>query len=266
VAVGVVRRGSVDGGLRSTNLGGTVCGSAIAYSTSKAEGGAFEFGTSGLLFRSNKLMFDRATLTLWNSMTGKPVLGFHADRELELPILPMTRTRWADWRRLHPATKVMALDRALGTRHGYVYEPGAAERRRAGVSFPVWQKSDRLPRNEEVYGLRAGDAAKAYPLSALYSERVVNDVLGEQTVLLVADPRAGSVRAYLRGAHLFAAGRSPELLLDELGRAWRLNENNLTREGAGPTDVEALDRLPGHVAFWFGWFGFFPHTQVYGDS
>jgi hypothetical protein len=30
--------------------------------------------------------------------------------------------------------------------------------------------------------------------------------------------------------------------------------------------IEPLERLPGHVTFWFGWFGFFPETEVYGSG
>ncbi|MCH8276873.1 MAG: carboxypeptidase regulatory-like domain-containing protein, partial [Bacteroidetes bacterium] len=44
------------------------------YST-KINGQVMEFGTSGLLYRSNKLMYDRATKTLWHQFTGEPVVG-----------------------------------------------------------------------------------------------------------------------------------------------------------------------------------------------
>ena len=33
------------------------------------------FGTSGFLYQNNKLMYDRQTRTLWNQLTGEPVLG-----------------------------------------------------------------------------------------------------------------------------------------------------------------------------------------------
>jgi hypothetical protein len=25
-----------------------------------------------------------------------------------------------------------------------------------------------------------------------------------------------------------------------------------------------LERLPGHMAYWFGWFSFYPRTELYG--
>ena len=33
----------------------------------------------------------------------------------------------------------------------------------------------------------------------------------------------------------------------------------------GP-EGETLARLPGHLAYWFGWFSFYPRTQIYGDG
>ncbi len=53
----------------------TLCGAGIAYRTTQPDGTVFDFGTSGLLYRSNKLMYDRQTRTLWNQLTGVPVLG-----------------------------------------------------------------------------------------------------------------------------------------------------------------------------------------------
>ena len=66
----------------------TLCGSGILFETA-VEGRArpFVFGSSGFLYRSNKLMFDRETNSLWNQFTGKPVAaqvrkGQHGDAHL----------------------------------------------------------------------------------------------------------------------------------------------------------------------------------------
>ncbi len=49
----------------------TLCGAGILFETQVApRTEAFVFGSSGLLYRSNKLMFDRATSSLWNQFTG----------------------------------------------------------------------------------------------------------------------------------------------------------------------------------------------------
>lgn len=237
----------------------TLCGSAVLYSTRTPAGGAYTFGTSGLLYRSNKLMVDRQTLSLWNNLTGEPVVGRLARSPVRLPVLPLTRTTWKDWRTRHPGTTVLALDDEAARRWGYDYRPGMADRRRSGVSFPVWQKSDALDPKDEVFAVRLSGAAKAYALEAVLKERVINDRLGEESLVVVGDPASGAVRAYRRRDRTFRPGSGPSELVDEAGRAWAVGEESLTREGE-----PALERLPGHQAFWFGWYGFFPQTEVYG--
>ena len=248
----------------------TLCGSAVLYSGRVPAAGAGEavtltFGTSGLLYRSNKLMVDRDTGSLWSNLTGEAVVGRMAERS-PVPVLeplPVTATTWGEWRARHPETTVLALDESRGRRWGFDYRPGAADRAREGVSFPVWQKSGRLDPKTEIYALRLGGVPKAYPLDRLESAGVVNDTVGGEALVLVADEESGSVRAYRRGGHIFA--RSDDgALTDAEGRPWTLTEEALEPPpGAG---LEPLPRVPGHVAFWFGWFGFYPQTEVFESS
>ena len=237
----------------------TLCGSGVLYGT-RTSGEPYTFGTSGLLYRSNKLMFDRQTYSLWSNLTGEPVIGRRARGDVRLPLLPMTRTRWGDWRRRFPATTVVLPDPELGRRYGFDYRPGAADARRRGVRFPAGPESSALERQQEVYGLRLGGQAKAYPLDALLAAGVVHDVFAGRSLVLVADAASGAVRAYDCGERRFRRGATPEQLLDEQGAAWEVEEDALTpaAEGAAP-----LPRIPGHIAFWFGWYAFFPHTAVY---
>ena len=54
----------------------TLCGSGILFETQiEGRDRPFVFGSSGLLYHSNKLMFDRETDSLWNRFSGKPVVG-----------------------------------------------------------------------------------------------------------------------------------------------------------------------------------------------
>ena len=150
---------------------------------------------------------------------------------------------------------------------------------RAGAPCsPVWNRSDLVSTKEFVYGLRIGGDRRAYPIRALADELVVNDTVGERPVVLVAargevitegqhrevgSPAAyysgGEVRAFERGDHAFAAGDDPDTLLDAAGSAWQVTEEALL----GPNG-ERLGRINGHLAYWFGWYSFYPDTEVYG--
>jgi hypothetical protein len=240
----------------------TLCGSGIVYSGRYGDGETLTFDTSGLLYRSNKLMLDRQRKVLWSNLTGEPVVGELAVDGPALEMLPATLTTWEDWLARHPRTRVLDLreiERTMDARHGFRYVPGAADRARSGVSFPVWLKSERLADDAEVYALRVGGVPKAYPIERLVREVVVNDRVGDVPLVLVAEPGSGAIRAFARGEREFVASTEVGRIVDDRGEAWRVGEAALESD-----DGEAsLERIPGHVAFWFGWYAFYPQTEVY---
>ena len=197
-------------------------------------------------------MYDRKTFTLWGNLTGEPVAGKLAGGNTRLKMLPMTLTSWSEWRKMHPATKVLHLTDEHGARWGYRYQPGLADRARANVKFPVWQKSKILDDKEEVYVLRVRGIAKAYRIQSLTGKRVLNDQVGQTPVVLILDQDGDAIRVYERGSQTFSQD-----LKDETGRKWILREDALV------SDQHQLHRIPGHIALWFAWYGFFPHTEIY---
>lgn len=238
----------------------TLCGSAVAFATSLSDGQAMVFGSSGLLYRSNKLMYDEGTLSLWSNLTGEPVSGPLAGRGVSLPVLPVTVTRWGDWRARHPETTVVS----LRTGHNRDYTPGAAYGKyfeSPDTMFPVWKKDARLDPKAWIYALRAGGAARAYPLDILFRERLVNDFVGSVPVVLLADPASGAVRAYRRERRLLAEGAAPaDVVEPATGASWRLEEEALVP--LSPS-VPPMTRYAGHRAYWFGWHAFFPDGTLY---
>ncbi|MCA9925988.1 MAG: DUF3179 domain-containing protein, partial [Anaerolineales bacterium] len=66
------------------------------------------------------------------------------------------------------------------------------------------------------------------------------------------------VRAYDRGEHTFAPGPDPNSVADETGAVWQITEAALI----APDGTEA-PRINGHLAYWFGWYAFYPETLVY---
>ena len=66
------------------------------------------FGTSGLLYRSNKVMYDRATRSLWNQFSGEPIIGTLADSGIQLPFFPSVVSTWGEWQEEHPDTTVLS--------------------------------------------------------------------------------------------------------------------------------------------------------------
>lgn len=238
----------------------TLCGAGILFE-SKVEGQdrPFIFGSSGLLYRSNKLMFDRSTDSLWNQFTGEPVSGPLADDGIKLTVRPLTLTSWGDWRTRHPRGRVLSPD----TGFERDYSSGAAYRdyfASPDLMFPAATDPDsKLRPKDKVFGIRDFAAAKAWPLSAFADGAVINDTLGKRNVVLVGDAENSGVRAYERGTARFDKG-SDSMHLSGPGGVWEITEDALI----GP-DGTTLPRLAGHVSYWFAWNSFLGvRSEVYG--
>jgi hypothetical protein len=127
--------------------------------------------------------------------------------------------------------------------------------------FPVWKRDAALEPKAWVYALRSGPSAKAYPLEVLFAERVINDRVGALPVVLVAEPESQSVRAYMRGGRELAEGPSADELVDPSDDVlFRVEEEALVPATGG---ASRLPRYAGHLAYWFGWYAFFPETALY---
>lgn len=261
----------------------TLCGAGVLYDVNIADlrytdaDGALvelgdtvlEFGSSGLLMRSNKLMYDRNTDTVWNAITGEPAFGPLTTSGVVLDVLPVVVTDWASWLAEHPDTSVLSLD--TGFRRNYTNGAAYSDYfNSADLMFPSWQQDTALIENKEmVFALRLQGEAKAYPLAAIIPERIVNDRVGATNVVIIAEatpereffePGGAAVRAYARQDYAFVAGADGATLKSADGRSWQVTEEALLAD-----DGERLNRIGGHLAFWFGWFGFYPDTVVYGE-
>ena len=265
----------------------TLCGSGVLYDTSidnlsyvdnltgetvTVDGEYLEFGSSGLLMRSNKLMYDRATDTIWNALTGVPAFGALATTDIELPLLPVVVTDWTSWQEDHPDTSVLS----LRTGHNRDYTNGAAYsdyfNDEEFIMFPVWQQdTEEIAAKDMVYGLRFGETTKAYPLDLLISENVTNDTVEGENVVLITratpdrdffEPGGAAVRAYASEDVTFVSISDDfATVTDDTGAEWQITENALISP-----DGRELERVAGQLAFWFGWYGFFPDTLVYGEE
>ena len=234
----------------------TLCGTMIVYRTEIA-GQHFELGTSGFLYRSNKLMYDHGTKSLWSTLTGEPVVGPLVGRGLKLAPLHVVTTTWGEWRRRHPDTQVLSLK----TGHERDYGEGVAYRDYFATDtlmFSVPQLDRRLKNKAEVLALRfGGDAARPVAISAAFLRQnpVFHGRIGSWDYVVLTDA-SGANRVYEAGGNKFAA--APDNTVREAtGRRWRVTEPALVSENG-----DVLARLPAHRAFWFGWFSAFPNTEL----
>jgi len=142
----------------------TLCGSAQAYYTDNS--GADEqpiLRTSGLLIRSNKVMYDLVTESVFDTFTGEAVSGPLQDAGIALEEATLVRSTWGEWKRAHPNTQIIAEDGGIG--RSYQLDP-LAGRDDAGPIFPIGEADARLDVQELIVGVINGDGTPiAFPSS-----------------------------------------------------------------------------------------------------
>jgi hypothetical protein len=245
------------GGVPVTGAYCTLCGSMVLYH-SVIDGVEHELGTSGFLYRSNKLMYDRATQSLWNTLWGVPVIGPLAERDIRLERLSIITTTWGEWRRRHSETKVLSLDT------GYVrdYSEGAAYREYFATDelmFGVPTLDGRLKNKDEVLGLVLAphhDQPLAISAAYLAANPLYHDQIGTMRFVVLTD-NSGANRVYEAGNVTFSSWDGVARAVDDGGGEWLMKESGLT----GP-EGQVLHRLPAHRAFWFGWYAAYSHTRL----
>jgi hypothetical protein len=128
----------------------TLCGAAQAYFTDDLPDGVERpvLRTSGLLIRSNKVMYDVNTFSVFDTFRGKAVTGPLAGKGIVLNQAGVVTTKWGEWKSAHPDTTVLVEELALGRDYDF-----RSNRDADGPIFPVGDVDIRLPVHEDVLGI-----------------------------------------------------------------------------------------------------------------
>lgn len=245
------------GGMPVAGVYCTLCGTVILYATTD-NNVQHAMGTSGFLFRSNKLMYDKQTQSLWSTMRGVPVVGPLVGKA-RLTRMSVVTSTWGEWRARHPKTTVLDLD----TGYNRDYREGAPYRdyfATDALMFPVPKPDHRLNNKTEIFGLLSKDVTAApLAIDAAYLAKhpVYRTTLAPSEHIVVLTDRSGANRAYATGAVKISAWDQQTQATDSTGATWAVTEAALTA-----ADGRVLTRFPGHRAFWFGWHAAFPTTNL----
>ena len=249
------------GGVELTIVYCTLCGTVIPYE-SVVDGKHIRFGTSGLLYQSNKIMFDHETKSLWNTFGGVPVVGPLVGTGIRLTHRSAVTTTWGEWRRMHSETTVLTLD----TGHDRDYSEGAAYRDYFATDrlmFRVSRSDDRLDNKDEVVVMLLDDASGVRKPLALSADFLADNRLFHQRhagrQLLVVTSEHGANRVYDVGDRRFERQLEDGRLMDDSGEIWVMREDGLARESAA---ADLLRRVAAQRAFWFAWYAQFPETVL----
>lgn len=169
----------------------TLCGAAQAYFTDQLPAGIERpvLRTSGLLIRSNKVMYDITTHSVFDTFLGHAVTGPLAEKGIKLEQASVITTDWGTWKKEHPETTVLVEALALGRDFDFRNNRDAN-----GPIFPVGDVDPRLPVHEDIIGIvTASGTPIAFQRSTAVAALTKGESISFENVSLKLD--AGGVKA-----------------------------------------------------------------------
>jgi len=255
-----------------------LCNSAIAFDR-RVGRRVLDFGTSGRLYRSNLVMYDRQTKSLWIQFTGQSVVGSFIGTKLEQ--LPVQIVSWKAFASAQPNGRVLSRDTGFSRPYGHNPYPGYDDI--ASSPFLFNGPSDRRLRPmERIVAVSLGDISRAYRLRDIRSRAgdgaaVISDHVGGRSVVILyssgtasaldADDIArgrdigatGVFDPVISGRHLSFVTRGSAFADQQTGSTW----NVLGQAVDGPLKGSTLPAVAHDDTFWFVWSAFKPTTDIW---
>ena len=241
-----------------------LCGTAIAFDPT-INGEVSRFGTSGKLYKSNLVMYDELTESYWSQVGGKAIIGPLSGTVLEQ--VSIDTLLYRDWKKFNPDGVVLSQDtgfiRPYGAEiYGDYFSSGE-------VGFGVSFTDTRLHPKVMVAGLTINDESKAYPAVEVGKVKVVNDELGDKSILVTVHPgitiapETNPLQIYdrnLEGEILYFELVDDKLVDRDTQTEWDFNTGTAI---SGELEGSQLTKINHFSDFWFNWVSFHEDTALY---
>jgi hypothetical protein len=215
----------------------------------------------------NFLMRDEQTGSYWQQISGKAVSG--PLRGSQLPFVRSDELNYGTWQSEEPQGTV--LQDAAPYRSEYARKDWDVRMQRAPVVIDFREHG--LKGRDLMLGIQAFGASRAFPFDQVIREKLVEDYVGAEQVLLVVGEDGQSVRAFrglipgFQGAPEFyrmsanQPGPLSALMMDAAtGSEWNFRGCAISGKAKGM----CLEPVEVIKDYWFDWRNFNPATTVYG--
>ena len=172
-----------------------LCGSGIAYER-KINGEPVEFGTSGKLYNSNLVLYDRKTLSYWTQIDGKAIIGEMTGHELEA--VSIDTVVWRNIKKAQPDAEV--LSQKTGFNRDYGRDPYGTYYEERLLYFAVENEDGRIHPKTVIFGIEVNGAYKAYTEDDLIKLKSIDDIVGGVNIQITRS-EDGIVKAWNLGTN-----------------------------------------------------------------
>ena len=149
-----------------------LCGSALAF-VRCINRKQVEFGTSGKLYNSNLVMYDRNTNTLWSQVEGLAIFGKLAGTKLKSVSIDIVE--WGNFKKEHPNS--MVLSKKTGYSYPYGKDPYKNYYNKSFIMFPVDHVDSSIFSKTLIYGIEVNGEYKAYMEKDIINKSIIYDTI-----------------------------------------------------------------------------------------
>jgi hypothetical protein len=210
----------------------------------------------------NFLMRDEQTGTYWQQITGLAVSGPLAGRRLTL--VPADELSYKLWKSEEPDGTV--LQDVPEMVRGYAAEDWDLHMARAPVVLSFAQAG--IKPRDLMLGISGFGASRAFPYPAVLQQKLIQDSVGSEPVVLIVGPDGRSVRTFRRrlpngtgDPQFYRIAEGAGLFMDSVtGSRWDFQGCAVQGELKGA----CLEKVYTIKDYWFDWRNYHPDTTVYG--
>ena len=272
----VIRHEVINEIINDTPVAVTFCPLTLSAAVFNREvnGQTLDFGTSGLVRKSNFLIWDRQTETLWQQLTGRAIVGDLNDTQLTR--IPSLVTSWNDFKESYP--NGIVLSNNTSSSNDYNQTPYVAYDDKNSLPFLFHGLLDsRLPAMERVIGIQSDGESMVFPFSILSKVGAINYTFAGKDITVLFSPSTisvldskiigeskdvGTATAFDRTVDNKTLNfkKSNESIIDsETGSTWSMTGVAIS----GPMQGTQLQVVDHSIYFWFAWASFYPETLIY---
>ena len=261
-----------------------LCNSGIVFNRElnhNGETSILEFEPSGMLSKSNLVMLDRKTETLWQQLMGTAIVGTYNKAELE--ILPSLFISVEEFFSRYPKGKILSKKTGFTeSEKQYGYNPYTkydAKTEPLKRFFDSDKVDKRLPAMERIVDIENNGDYKIYSFNSVAKKGVINDIFKTSKVVLFyksgtvsildendisKSKNVGSVtvfNAIFDGLHLTFKKKKGIFTDSQTKSKWDITGYCY----AGKLEGNQLQIMPHSNHFAFAWLAFNPTSEIYKD-
>ena len=257
-----------------------LCNAAIVFDRRFSHQGndyVLDFGVSGMLRKSDLVMWDRQTQSWWQQLTGEALVGLFAGSTLDF--IPSMLISLEDYSTTYPDGKILSTEtghfRQYGTNPYTQYDSPENTQPR----FFKEDIDERLPAMERIINVHIGGDYKVYPLSIVQQKKVINDRFNDKLLVLFFEEKTVSVldeaqiaeskqigsvtvfRATIDNQPLTFTRTDNGFRDDQTNSIWSITGKCIDGKFKG----RELWPINHGNHFAFAWFAFHPESEIYGQ-